>query len=75
MIDTGLPRPPTRSPDESSVPIMPIAPRVSLPASFPPAAEYRARLIPPATDLRVHRPVPHRRLLAVPGAEARFKSP
>ena len=75
MIGTGITRHRARSPDEGSLSITPIAHRALLRALFSPAAGHRARLIQPATVLPVHRPIPHRRLLAILGTGARFKSP
>ena len=75
MIGTGVTCPCTRSPDEGSVSIMPIALPVLLRASLPHAADHRVGSIRTARVSHVHRAAQPRRLVAIPGAGARFKSP
>jgi len=75
MFGTGLMRPLTRSQDEGSGSITPVAPRASRRASFPHAADHRAGSgrLPSVSD--VQRAVRHKGLVILSGAEARFKSP
>ena len=75
MIGTGVTRPCTRSQDEGSGSITPFAPRAPPPAFFPHAPEHRTGFIGPVSVSHGRRAEQPRRLLAVPGTGARFKSP